>query len=492
MAVTLHFQSTGRMPGSVKPVVMRGGSVTLGRGDDNDVVLPDPDRMVSKHHCVIEEHGGDIVALDLSTNGTFLNYGKIPLGKKQTKLNSGDILSIGPYELLVDVTLVQADPMADLPLAAEERMPTGGVASNADLGSIIDSPGSGQDFLDELIGGSSDIRGPSGVERPELGEDGLLPPLGDEDSAPLDRAPDPLADQGVSQSDHSPSVHDNYNPPPPAAGQIPDDWADDLLAPEPTPQTKAAGDPGPEPIIPEDPLLGGTSLEDVVEPEAGPEHDTGFTTPPVMPAEPADLQPAAIEIGEESAAKAFLSALGGPGLKLPDEELLPTMSRMGHVMRVMIGGLQEILRTRTSIKSEFRISQTTIAPRGNNPLKFSVSPEQAIEAMVKPTTTGYLDAPEAAEQALQDVRAHEIAMMTGMEAALKGLLHRLSPDTLEGTIETSSGFGSVLKGKKARYWEAYEKMYSDISDQAENEFFELFSNEFARAYQEQLERLKKQ
>ena len=111
---------------------------------------------------------------------------------------------------------------------------------------------------------------------------------------------------------------------------------------------------------------------------------------------------------------------------------------------------------------------------------------------MKPTTTGYLDAPEAAEQALQDVRAHEIAMMTGMEAALKGLLQRLSPDTLEGKIETSSGFGSVLKGKKARYWEAYEKMYSDISDQAENEFFELFSNEFARAYQEQLERLKKQ
>ena len=74
MAVTLHFQSSGSMPGAAEKVVMRGGSVTLGRGDDNDVVLPDPDRMVSKHHCVIEEHGGDVVALDLSTNGTFLNY----------------------------------------------------------------------------------------------------------------------------------------------------------------------------------------------------------------------------------------------------------------------------------------------------------------------------------------------------------------------------------------------------------------------------------
>lgn len=469
---------------------MRGGSVTLGRGEDNDVVLPDPDRMVSKHHCVIEEHGGDVVVLDLSTNGTFLNYGKIPLGKKQTKLNSGDILTMGPYELLVEMTLVQADPMADLPLAAEEKIPTGGVASNADLGSIIDDPGSGQDFLDELIGTSSDIKGPSGVSRPELGEDGLLPPLGDEDIGPLDRAPDPLAGQGVSQPDHSASVHDSYTPPPPAAGQIPDDWADDLLSPESGPQASGGSDPAP--LIPDDPLLEGTPLEQVSEPEPQALADTGFTTPPVATAEPAELQRAATVTGEEAAAKAFLSALGSSNLNLSDDELVPAMSRMGHVMRVMIGGLQEILRTRTSIKSEFRISQTTIAPRGNNPLKFSVSPEQAIEAMVKPKTTGYLDAPEAAEQALQDVRAHEIAMMTGMEAALKGLLQRLSPDTLEGTIETSSGFGSVLKGKKARYWEAYEKMYSDISDQAENEFFELFSNEFARAYQEQLERLKKQ
>jgi type VI secretion system protein ImpI/type VI secretion system protein len=48
----------------------------------------------------------------------------------------------------------------------------------------------------------------------------------------------------------------------------------------------------------------------------------------------------------------------------------------------------------------------------------------------------------------------------------------------------------MFKGKKARYWEVYEKMYAQISDQAENDFHELFSREFARAYKEQLEKLK--
>jgi type VI secretion system protein ImpI/type VI secretion system protein len=33
-------------------------------------------------------------------------------------------------------------------------------------------------------------------------------------------------------------------------------------------------------------------------------------------------------------------------------------------------------------------------------------------------------------------------------------------------------------------------MYSEISDQAENEFHNFFSKEFSKAYEEQLERLK--
>jgi len=167
------------------------------------------------------------------------------------------------------------------------------------------------------------------------------------------------------------------------------------------------------------------------------------------------------------------------------------MARMGRVMKTLVTGLREILMTRTSIKSEFRIEQTMISAGGNNPLKFSISPEQAVEAMIKPATKGYLSPETAAEQALQDIKAHEIAMVTGMEAALKGVLRKLDPKELEGKIEVSGAFGSLLKGKKARYWEVYEKIYAEISDQAENDFQDLFSREFARAYKEQLDKLKR-
>ena len=103
MPVTLKFQSSGMVPGNVGPAKMQGGSLTVGRGPANDMVLPDPDRLLSKNHFVIEDHNGNVVIVDLSTNGTFLNYSKIPLGNSPTPLNDGDVLELGNYELIVEI-----------------------------------------------------------------------------------------------------------------------------------------------------------------------------------------------------------------------------------------------------------------------------------------------------------------------------------------------------------------------------------------------------
>ena len=166
------------------------------------------------------------------------------------------------------------------------------------------------------------------------------------------------------------------------------------------------------------------------------------------------------------------------------------MARLGAVTRVMIEGLREVLMTRSSIKGEFRIEQTRIGAGGNNPLKFSVSADQAIEAMVRPRARGYLPAHEAAVEALDDIKAHEVAMVTGMEAALTGILRRLDPAVLAARIEEGGGMGRLFKGKKALYWETYERMYAEISDQATSDFHEIFSREFAEAYRAQLAKLK--
>lgn len=466
---------------------MLGPSLTLGRGNENDVVLPDPDRTLSKRHCAIENHNGNIIVVDLSTNGTFLNYGKLPLGNVSTPLNDGDILSLGPYEIMVSIdTGAPAERGPAAPL--EEGPVSHGTASNAPSpADLLDAPGDGGDFLDDLLGGPSQPVGPAGVDRSESDSDGLLPPLGDDPLLPP--APDPYAGQGGSYSSHNPARQDAFASPKvtgSGGGIIPDDWDDDFLKP-----TGGASDPFAKPAD-----SGGAGAPAFIPDDFGTAGDSGQSgTPPEPETAASDPGPVPERVtsnisGHDAAARAFLKSLGAEGVSLDDADLVANMSRLGHVLRIMIEGMREILMTRTSIKSEFRIEQTMIQSGGNNPLKFSISPEQAVEAMVRPSAKGYLDATEAASQALQDIKAHEIAMITGMEAALKGILKRLDPAVLEEKIQVSGGLGSVLKSKKARYWEIYESMYAEISDQAENDFHELFAREFAKAYQQQLDKLK--
>lgn len=549
MPVILRFQSTGTVPGNARPVTMLGPSLTIGRGDENDLVLPDPDKLISKRHCVIEDQGGNVIVIDFSTNGTFLNYGKVPLGRVATPLNDGDVLTMGSYELVVEISAARPAHLAAAALAplADGPVSHGRAEAAADLGSLLDDRGPGAvDFLDDLLG-SAPLAGPGSVRRPELGDDGLLPPLGPEDlMSPL---PGPPVDIGPAMKDRAPASEHHFAPPRPVATSpaIPDDW-DDLIAPTapaapasplpfddslfaplapppsapPLPFDDALFAPPPmaePPAEPAPPPAPQTAPQTASPAPSSPFDDALFAPEPAAPTaaipQPATAEPAPgasaapaasappppqtaptitpppprAETGD-AAARAFLRALDAGHLPISDAELQPTMARMGQVLKTMITGLRELLMTRTSIKSEFRINQTMISAGGNNPLKFSISPEQAIEAMVKPSTRGYLEATEAADQALHDIKAHEVAMMTGMEAALKGVLKRLDPQVLAGKIETGGGIGSILMGKKARYWEVYEKMYAEISDQAENDFHELFAREFARAYQDQLERLK--
>lgn len=523
MGVRLRFQSSGTIPSDSAPLELRGPSLTIGRGATNDVVLPDPDQLLSRNHCVIEDHGSHVAVVDLSSNGTFLNYGKMPLGPTPTPLNNGDVLIVGSYELAVEITQDASlpDPLMIDPLAAEPLSP--GRAENApDPLALLDDVGPGGDFLDDLLGAEAP-KGPSQLN-PVDPIDDLLPPLGEEEDPFFQRADDGRGGQGASLPAHNPAMQDGFSPQHvPQANVIPDDWDDDFFsgiggetsAPAPAPVQGSHQDPFADLLPPaaEDPIAPPTP--EIVAPPVAPPAPASFdpfaevidgvedrtiepapVAPPVVakpvapspPAQPAP-QPAP-DASKHGSVQGFFDALGVEDLVIAAEDQASVMDRMGRVMRTFIIGLREILMTRTSIKSEFRIEQTMISAGGNNPLKFSISPEQAIEAMIKPRARGYLDAEKAAEEALRDIKAHEIAMVTGMEAALKGVLAKLDPKLLETQIEKKGGLGGLLRNKKAQYWDVYETHYAEISDQAENEFHDLFSREFARAYKAQMDRLK--
>jgi pSer/pThr/pTyr-binding forkhead associated (FHA) protein len=88
----------------VQPVVYFKASGIIGRSMSCDWCLPDPKRLVSSEHAQVRIDGADILLVDVSRNGTFLNRSLSPIGQNGVvKLQSDDQIKIGPYLIKVRV-----------------------------------------------------------------------------------------------------------------------------------------------------------------------------------------------------------------------------------------------------------------------------------------------------------------------------------------------------------------------------------------------------
>jgi pSer/pThr/pTyr-binding forkhead associated (FHA) protein len=79
----------------------------LGRDEKNDVILPDPFKVVSRKHAKILNTEGILQLVDLeSANYTYLNEEAV-IPKEENALKTGDIIRIGEYELKVELVKEQ-------------------------------------------------------------------------------------------------------------------------------------------------------------------------------------------------------------------------------------------------------------------------------------------------------------------------------------------------------------------------------------------------
>lgn len=218
----------------------------------------------------------------------------------------------------------------------------------------------------------------------------------------------------------------------------------------------------------------------------------------VAPAKPAPQPPSAppvaappVETSDKDLLRAFLEGAGLPQARLADDRLLETLANLGAIFREMVQGLAEILRARGDIKGEFRLDRTTIGPMENNPLKTPPGQpplriEEIMVLLLAPRQDAYMSPVQAVHEAFNDIKAHQVAVMAGIQAALNRLLERFDPGNLETRLQQTV-FDSIMPAsRKAKYWDLFTAEYQAIAQEAEDDFNELFGDEFARAYQERL------
>jgi len=77
----------------------------IGRSQDNDWVIIDPERFISAHHAEIEHRAGEWWLCDTSTNGTYVNGSTRPLGRGgRHRLSNGDRLRMGSLDILAEIS----------------------------------------------------------------------------------------------------------------------------------------------------------------------------------------------------------------------------------------------------------------------------------------------------------------------------------------------------------------------------------------------------
>ncbi|SFU99485.1 type VI secretion system-associated FHA domain protein TagH [Pseudoduganella namucuonensis] len=416
---------------------------TIGRADGNALVLPDPERHISRTHATIAYRDGGYVIRDLGTSSPLILNG-LPLGKGcDARLAGGDRLEIGSYVLEV---------LADNPAKADAPRPAA---------------------FDDPLG----IFGPADTD-PFTGAAPARQP-------PPSRLP---ADEGAPAPPSSQSIDHLFCLDPAKA-------ADPFGGGHPLGEPAGMGDGQGASL---DPLVA-MGVHPAPRPVPGPQRDdtleihAAFAPPPPSPASeppPADRTPMPAVPPDADLLRAFLAGAGVPDLDLRTPLTPAMMHTLGQLLRASTQGTLDLLLARALIKREVQAAVTMIVPRENNPLKFSPSVEAALSHLLAPRGQGFMDPVAAIEDACADLRAHQFGVMAGMRTALDGLLHRFDPAQLERRLSANGVLDALLPmNRKARLWDLFGELYKELTREAEDDFHALFGKEFVRAYEAQLDRL---
>ena len=475
----------------------QGGS--LGRAVDNVWVLPDPQKVVSGKHALIEYQDDGYWICDTSTNGLFINGSVKPLGKgNRVRLQAGDVLRLGLYELTVALrersldAYVALNPLNnDIPAALPDHF------SNQPDQIITNY--SNDDPFDFLI---RDAIAVSPAEQPKQARPLLV-------AEQVIYMPEPQPVERVAQKPVEKVLVDT-NPKPeliPNDLRVPLEWVNLLDTPSP-PKPDLGGenqriDESIEKVIPDfileqpEPLGSapqlGAGFDPFLELNKPPSREAVVSpTPNLSLPEQPSLSDTVRAPNDNQAIAAFFQGLG---LELTQAQVLSKtpedLLALGHLMRIAIQGTLDVLHARAEIKSALRMDMTTIQRIGNNPLKFSISAQDALNKLLLARSEAYLSPEQALNEAYEDIKAHQLAVMAGVQSALKQVLKRFEPNKLVERLEKNNPISANIPiQRQAKLWGLFETLYTELEQECADDFQRLFGLEFVRAYEAQIAQLK--
>lgn len=122
----------------------------------------------------------------------------------------------------------------------------------------------------------------------------------------------------------------------------------------------------------------------------------------------------------ESLLDAFMRGLELDRSEIPaDTDPLVVMENAGRVLQELINGVAELLAARSAVKAMFRLDQTTVLPRHNNPIKVAENTRESMKQLLVGQDGDYVGPVDAVKEVCQDLKFHHDAVMESMTSTLR-------------------------------------------------------------------------
>lgn len=484
----IHYPENCTISESSKTFSEQGG--TIGRSANNFWVLNDPDCYLSSCHSEISFNNGHYVLTDLSTNGTFLNNCREPVGNgNKVELQDGDEIELSDYKFRINIwpTYNQkhdsAEPFIGKPVLENEiqnhdisLIPK---TEEQQVASLIDNKINNTDPLEAL------------EQRGSISISNIISP-----GNGLYNHKDQVSST-ITQSEHGEVISNALEWPVLSQDKdsIPENWNEAYI-----PQTQDSNNH--KSTLVNGRKLAGSSVANEL---YGLRNDNEALKKNINELESFKNENSKLKAEIFNLKKKYLntkyqrvarncdkSVAISMGLKddnINQEDILSLNKQAGSVVRETITGMMKILSTRNTIKNEFRMNITTIQPVENNPLKFSATTDDAIENMFIRKGVSYKKPVEAIRDGFEGIAEHQVAIIAGIKAAYGSIIDHLNAESLENMFKVNNFVRRIPFFKKYYNWIRFESYCKELSEDTDNSFQNLFGDEFVRAYEDHLQKL---
>ncbi|ATX87868.1 MULTISPECIES: type VI secretion system-associated FHA domain protein TagH [Klebsiella] len=533
---------------------------TIGRGTDNNLVLPDDDRAISRLQAIVHVAADGECKITNRGNVTRVVLNEIPLERgRQVELQDGDILAIDDYRIEVSDLLQDSQPISRMaasgqpPVTTKPSTPAPSAAPTVAEAAPTAVPSEIWDSLMQEFSIADSIsssrakpqadNAPNPFAEPKPAERNPEDPLAMfADSEPLFERP-PVATDDLF-ADDTPFDRDSiFADVTPTTLVPPVEKPAQPVADEPQaeldPLALFGGDASAKTARHDDPLglMGGAPLTSVdafsnEEPAktVADEPDAAFDSPLLMAQPPQEPPAAAREEAPEitlptpqavarQAAQTpkgrlridpvrhehqatstpqpgngevlqgeLLEALL-EGMGLGDMQPVPqfdkeNMRQLGQMLSMFSQGTVALLSSRSILKRGVKADMTMVLDDANNPFKLLPSGKTVLMQMFGARMPGFMPPKKSVRDALIDLQAHQLGMISGIRAIIAAMLQSFNPEQLEEEAKRD-GHTSRLAlpaSRKAALWDYFVRTYGETAGEIEDDFHTLFGEAFLYAY----------